>query len=180
MKKSLILAGICTFLLSSTMSVALASDTAEKAPCNCKKEFNKEMKRPPHKGPNLDEHLNLTEEQKLKAKELRMKGHEKIKPTFEQIKAKKMEIESVKLSKITAAEQEKKIAVLESDIKKLKTEARKIREENMKEFEAILTAEQKTEFEKIKKEGKDNFHKHHKLPPMRPDGKMSQPSSGNK
>ena len=146
------------------MSIATAADnTASVKPrCNCAENCKSKMKRPPHKGPNLEERLKLTEEQKVKAKEIRMQGHEKIKPVFEQIKAKKQEIKTIKMSKIAPAEQQKKIAALKSDIKKLKTEARKIRQENMKEFEAILTPEQKAEFEKIKQEGRANFKKHHK------------------
>ena len=164
MKKSLILAGICTFLFTSSMSIATAADTATqvKPKSNCTQNYQKEMKRPPHKGPNLDERLKLTDEQKAKAKDIRMQGHEKIKPVFEQIKAKKDEIKTIKSSNLSAAEQEKKIASLKADIKKLKIEAKKIRQENMQEFEAILTPDQKTEFEKIKQEGRENFKKYHK------------------
>lgn len=164
MKKTLILAGICTFLLSSTMSIATAADTSTqiKPKCNCTQNYKKEMKRPPHKGPNLEERLKLTDEQKSQAKEIRMQGHEKIKPVFEQIKAKKQEIKTVKDSNLSDTEKEKKIAPLKADIKKLKIEAKKIRQENMKDFEAILTPSQKTEFEKIKQEGRENFKKYHK------------------
>lgn len=161
MKKTLILAGITTFLLSSSMVMAA---TVESAGCPVKAQCpqTKEFKRPPHKGPNMDELLKLTEEQKVQAKAIRMKGHEKMKPVFEQIRAKKQEAQAVKLSRIAVAAQEEKLAQIEKEIKALKQEARKIRQENTKEFEAILTPEQKTEFAKIKEEGRKNFKKHHK------------------
>ena len=114
--------------------------------------------------------LNLTEEQRQKAHEIRMKGHEQIKPVFEQIKAKKQEIKEIKMSNLSEEKKQKKIEPLKNDLRKLKTEVRKIHEENMKEFEAILTPEQKAEFEKIKQQGRENFKKHHKRPhhPMKP------------
>ena len=107
------------------------------------------------KRPSLDERLKLTEQQKQKAHEIRMKGHEKIKPVFEKIKAKKAEIVKIAQDQKMSDEQKtKKINALEVDILKLKQEARKIRMENTKEFEAILTPEQKAEFNKMKEEGR--------------------------
>ena len=103
----------------------------------------------------LDERLQLTEAQKVQAKEIRMKGHEKIKPVMVKIKDKKEAIKAIKESDLTDVEKDKKIAPLKAEMKKLKMEAKKIREQNMKEFEAILTPEQKVEFEKIKQEGRE-------------------------
>ena len=48
--------------------------------------------------------------------------------------------------KLSDEQKTKKINALEIDILKLKQEARKIRMENTKEFESILTADQKAEF----------------------------------
>lgn len=168
MKKTLVLAGITAFLLSSTVSIAATVNQPEntcpvKKECPKKKEFKGEHKGE-HKGPNIDERLKLTEEQKVEAKAIRMKGHEKMKPVFEKIKAKKQEAEAVKMSRIAVQAQEEKLAVIKNEIKTLKQEARKIREENTKEFEAILTPEQKIEFEKIKAEGRERFKNKHKSP----------------
>lgn len=157
MKKTLILAGISTFLLSSTMAFATTvPETAQPAKCT----QGAKMQSP--KRPNIDERLKLTEEQKTQAHAIRMKGHEKIKPVIDQIKAKRQEADAVKRSRIAVQEQEKRLAAIKTDIKKLKEEARAIRQENTKEFEAILTPEQKTEFAKIKAEGREKFKKHKK------------------
>lgn len=160
MKKSLIIAGIAafTFMISSTVCYANTPNEnagPQKPACGC------EMKKPPKmQRPNIDERLKLTDEQKEKSHQLRMKGHEKIKPVMEKMKAKHQEIKNVMNSSISQEEKDKKITVLKEDMKKLKKEARAIRMENTKEFEAILTPEQKKEFEKIKKEGKRKHHKH--------------------
>ncbi len=95
---------------------------------------------------------------KQKAHEIRMNGHQKIRPVIEKIKAKKAEIKAVEMSKLPQAEKDKKIATLKEELKPLKQEARKIRTENTKEFEAILTPEQKVKFENFKKEHKNRHH----------------------
>ncbi len=174
MKKTLVLAGITAFLLSSTMSIAQAAENASTAPqkpaqTECQKQKRPDFKRPPHKGPNLDEQLNLTEAQKQQAKQIRMNGHEKIKPTMEKMKAKHEEIKKIKEdTTLTQEEKAKKIEPLKADLKKLKLEAKTIRQDNMKEFEAILTADQKTKFEQIKKDGREKFKKEHKKRHGRP------------
>ena len=56
----------------------------------------------------------------------------------------------------------KKREVLKKELRDLHVKAKTIREENMKEFEAILTDVQKSELVKIKKEGRKNFAKRHK------------------
>lgn len=167
MKKTLILAAAAAFLMSASMSMAATSaqptqESAKSPKAECPK--GPDFKRPPHKGPNLDERLKLTEEQKAQAKAIRMKGHEKIKPVMEQIKAKKQEADAVKMSRISTAAQEEKLEQIKKEMHALRQEARTIRHENMKEFESILTAEQKAEFEKIKQEGRENFKKHHPRP----------------
>ncbi len=158
MKKSLIIAGITALMLSSTMAFAdtVSDKTPQKAPCQCK--CNKQ-KPPKMTRQSLDDRLNLTEEQKKQAREIRMKGHEKIKPVFEKMKAKHEEIKTVKESNLSQEEKAKKLAVLKKDMRELKKEAREIRNENTKEFEAILTPEQKAEFEKIKQEARDRHIK---------------------
>ncbi len=163
MKKTLILTGLMAFIFGAAAFAAEPAKTMPAKGCpvkgECPKakdgkdgkkcEADKEARRNA-----IDERLNLTEDQKTKAKELRMQGHEKIKPIVTQIKAKKAEIEAIKACNLTQEETDKKIAPLKADLQKLKAEAKKIREQNMKEFEAILTPEQKTEFAKMKEEGK--------------------------
>lgn len=174
MKKSLVMAGITAFLLSSTMSIAQATETTAQQPykpanCECKQKPRPDMKRPPHKGPNLDEELSLTEAQKAQAKELRMKGHDKIKPVMEKMKAKHEQIRKIEEDTALTAEQKaKKTEALKADMKKLKGQAKTIRQENMKEFEALLTDEQKAKFEQIKQEGREKFKKEHKHHPGKP------------
>lgn len=168
MKKSLVLATIATMILSQSISYAATTPASTEPAKNT--EQTKVCPKKMSERPNLDDRLNLTEEQRQKAHELRMQGHEKIKPVFEQIKAKKQEIKEIKMSNLSEEKKQKKIEPLKNDLRKLKTEVRKIHEENMKQFEAILTAEQKAEFEKIKQEGRENFKKHHKRHhhPMKP------------
>lgn len=158
MKKNLLIAGIAALLLSTTVSYADTDNLEQSLPkkptctCDCHK------KQPPRmQKPNFDERLKLTDEQKKQAKEIRMKGHEKIKPVMEQIKTKHEEIKKVANSDISKAKKEKQIKALKQDIQKLKQQARTIRNENTKEFEAILTDEQKAEFTKIKEEAKAKY-----------------------
>lgn len=177
MKKSLIIAGLAaSVMLSSSMANA---DTATKAvntnpapqSAECPKDFKGQ--KPPKRmtPPNIDERLKLTEEQKKQAHEIRMKGHEQIKPIFDKIKAKKEEIRKiVDNQKLTQDKKDKAIDALEIEILKLKQQARKLQMQNTKEFESILTAVQKAEFEKIKEEGRKMHEmKRPHFPPQRPD-----------
>lgn len=160
MKKTLIIAGLAaSVMLTSSIANAAcpikAADTQITQQASTQKDFKGQ--KPPKKmeRPNLDERLKLTEEQKTKAHQIRMKGHEQIKPVFEKIKAKKAEIRKIaEDTKLSKDKKEQKINAIEVEILKLKQEARKLRMQNTKEFEAILTEEQKAEFAKIKEEGR--------------------------
>ena len=169
MKKSLIIAGLAaSVLLTSSMDNAAVSQSVpsndrqpaieKQFPQKYDKKFDKKQR------PSIDERLKLTEEQKKQAHEIRMQGHEQIKPVFEKIKAKKAEIKEIaENTKLSDEQKTKKIDALEVDILKLKQEARKIRMQNTKDFEAILTPEQKAEFNKMKQEGRKmhKMRKHH-------------------
>ena len=158
MKKTLILASVAALMLSSTAVFAEDAKTDVKSTIkstNIEKKFDKKRQRP-----NLDDKLKLSEEQKKKAHDLRMQGHEKIKPVMQKMKAKHDELKSVMDSDLTIDAKNKKINTLEKELLALKQEARKIRTENMKAFEAILTPEQKAEFDKIKKDAADRHKKH--------------------
>ena len=114
----------------------------------------------------FEQKLGLTEVQKLKARELRKNGHEKIKPVMEEIRAKKQEAEMIRNSKLTVEAQEEKLTAIDKDLEVLRKQASEIRKENMKDFEAILTKDQKKTLKNMKKEGRKNFDKQRKeLPP---------------
>ena len=116
----------------------------------------------------FEQKLGLTEVQKLKARELRKSGHEKIKPVMTEIKAKKQEAEMIRNSKMTVEAQEEKLTVIDKDLAKLQKEAQSIRKQNMKDFEGILTKEQKKTLKNMKKEGRKQFEQHRKQRPPPP------------
>ena len=114
----------------------------------------------------FEQKLGLTEVQKLKARELRKSGHEKMKPVMEQIKVKKQEAEVIRNSKLSVQTQEEKLTVIDKDLADLEKQAQTIRKQNMKDFESILTKDQKKTLKNMKKEGRKNFDKQRKeLPP---------------
>lgn len=118
----------------------------------------------------FDQKLGLTEVQKLKAKQLRQSGHAKMDPVMKQIFAKKQEAEAIRNSKIAQQAQEEKLTQIDKDLTALKKQADQIRKQNMKEFESILTREQKNTLKNMKKEGRKNFKRNKGLikPPCPP------------
>lgn len=166
MKKSFILASLLAF----TMSAAIAN---AEPPCPPDGDFKppmhkgKMMPPPPDakkmeaKRAEFENKLQLTEEQKAQAKEIRLKGHEEMKPIMEQMKAKKTQIDAVLSSNVSEEEKAQKIAPIKEEMKGLKKQARDLRIKNMQEFESILTAKQKKTLEKMKQEGRKNFKKQH-------------------
>ena len=116
----------------------------------------------------FERRLGLTEVQKLKAREIRQNGHAKLKPLIDSIKDKKQEAEMVRRSRIAVQAQEEKLTAIDEDLKVLEKQVQEIRKENMKEFESILTKEQKKILKKMKKEGRKNYHNAHPCgrPPM--------------
>ena len=109
----------------------------------------------------FEKRLGLTEDQKLKAKEIRKKGHEKIKPVIEEIIAKKQEAKMVKMSRIAVQVQEERLTAIDAELKVLEKKAHDIRKENMKEFESILTRSQKKILKDMKKEGRKRYQVEH-------------------
>ena len=105
----------------------------------------------------------------MKASELRKQGHEKMYPVIQQIKSKKQEAQMVKMSRIAVQEQEAKLAVIEKEIQALEKQAIEIKKQNMKDFETILTTEQKKILKNMKREGRKNYQKrkgHYPPPPF--------------
>ena len=131
-----------------------------------------EFKRPDYKNPPsreemikmrkareaaFEQKLGLTEAQKTKAKEIRQKGHKEMKPIMDKIKNKRKEAEMVKMSSIAGWVQEERLNAIDKDIRNLEKKANVIRKKNMKEFESILTKDQKKILENMKKEGRQKF-----------------------
>lgn len=115
---------------------------------------------------SFEKKLGLTEVQKLKARELRKNGHAKIKPVMDDLRAKRQEAEKIRQSNLTVQEQEEQLTAIDKEIATLQKNAQKIRKQNMKDFEAILTRDQKKTLKNMKKEGRQNYRRvHEQLPP---------------
>lgn len=173
-KKSLILAALFAF----TLTGAIAADTAATVPAKkiteqaqtalperpdvkpSRPEFDAPPPPPcPKAKADFEKRLKLTDEQKELAKQLRMKGHEEMKPIMEKMRELRLEKEAVLKSRMAEAMQQEKIAEINAKIKDLRKHAHELRIKNMKEFEAILTDKQKKELKKMKEEGRKNFEK---------------------
>ena len=153
MKKILVIISILIF------SVGIASATEQTKPDA--KMVQQIINQRAQREMAFEKRLGLTEEQKVKAKEIRIKGHEKIKPVIEEIKAKKQEARMVKMSRIAVQVQEERLTKIDAELKVLEKKAHDIRKANMKEFESILTRDQKRILKEMKKEGRKNYHNTH-------------------
>ena len=166
MKKLILaLSAICVM-----MTTAYAADFDKNVP-NHKMPPNKEQMEQHRKAHEaaFEQKLELTEVQKLKAREQRKQNFEKIKPVMEQLKVKRQEAEFIRNSKISVTEKEEKLTVLDNEISELQKQAKDIRKQNMKDFESILTSKQKKTLKQMKKEGRKNFDaKRHQAPPPPP------------
>lgn len=143
MKKLLVL----MFAFGITLAGAFA---AEPATVNTKPANMQEMRKAREAA--FEKKLGLTEVQKIQAREIRMKGHEQMRPVMEEIKAKKQEAETIKRSRMAVQMQEEKLAVIEAELQKLEKQAMDLRNANFKEFRTILTKEQKKILKQMKKE----------------------------
>ena len=158
MKKVLVLAlALCSVSLgvyASEQIVQPASVQNTTAPAV--KPQNPDMRR---RDLAFERRLGLTEVQKQKAREIRLAGHEKLRPVIEEIKNKKQEAKMVKLSRIAVWAQEEQLAKLDKEIAALEKKANEIRKANMKEFESILTRDQKKILKQMKKEGRERYER---------------------
>ena len=167
MKKTLILASLLIFA-TSMASFAATEKTVqtEQVPnVNSAKPYCKMP--PPPKGPDFqkrneefEKRINLTDEQKAKAKELREQGFEKMKPIMEDMRAKQDELKALQNSKDVQDAQK-----FRKEMETYKQQLHEIRMQNMKEFESILTKKQQQELKKMKEEGRKNFEKNMKNRP---------------
>lgn len=179
MKKYLTLAVVVVsaFCLSNNMSFAESTTPPIKPPVG-EMGMKPEFKGPPpefnkhkfHHGPSkaemdakkaeIDKRLNLSEKQKKQIEENRIKDIEKVKPIFDEMKAKKHEMRMLNFDTTLNAEQkEAKKSEIQAQISDLKAKADVYRQENMKNFESILTSKQKKEFSKIREEQKQEMEK---------------------
>ena len=67
----------------------------------------------------------------------------------------------IRRSRLAVQMQEEKLTVIDNELKALEKQAQNIRKENMKEFESILTWQQKRTLKQMKKEGRKNFRTNH-------------------
>jgi len=109
----------------------------------------------------FEQRLGLTEKQKQQAKELRIKGHEQMKPIMDNLITKKHEIHKLKQTNTDA----EKLNQLNTEIQDLEKNANEIRKNNMKDFEAILTPEQKKILKEMKQEGRKKYQEAHRNTP---------------
>lgn len=153
MKKAFIL--ICVICLSFSTAYAVEQG---KDMTQVQKQIQQTKR---HREVVFEKKLELTEAQKLKAREIRKEGHAKLKPIIEEIRSKKQEAEMVKRSRMAVQMQEEKLAVIDAELKILEKKANDIRRSNMKEFESILTWQQKKILKDMKKEGRKRYHSSH-------------------
>lgn len=179
MKRYLLVATMAVSALLITTSISFAGEITqvEKQPIEntkMKPDFKPPHpnfhKRGPHHGPSKEEmqakklefekRLNLTEEQKQQIAENQKQDIEKMKPVFEEMKAKRHAMRTIDFDATLSAEQkQEKKEELRTEIKTLKETADNYRAENMKKFESILDDKQKKEFKKIQEEQKKEMEK---------------------
>ena len=153
MKKLLVLM-LAIFSLQAYSAAFAVPCGNNDANCPSKEEM---MQRRKAREAEFEQKLGLTEAQKLKAKELRIKGREKMKPVIDEIKSKKQEAKMVKLSRMAVQAQEEKLAEIDAELKVLEKKANEIRKQNMKDFGSNLTREQRKILKQMKKEGRKKF-----------------------
>ena len=100
----------------------------------------------------LDERLKLTQEQKNYIKQNRSKHIKEMEKTISQMEDLRKKIKNVYLLGLPKYQTDLRTAPYKAELAILKQNAHKQKMQNRKNFENILTPEQKQEFEKIKKE----------------------------
>lgn len=107
----------------------------------------------------LDERLNLTDEQQEQLRKNRAEHRKQMDNIIENMEIQHKKIRDVYYSGIPKFQADLKTAPMKAELVILKQNADKLRQENRKNFEQILTQEQKVEFEKFKKEMHKNQYK---------------------
>ena len=167
MKKTLILMGILIITASSTLAANTQQTNQYDRPAPPPRITKEEMAK---REAAFEQRLGLTEAQKQQAKDLRVKGHEQMKPIMENLMSKKQEAHKLRQAQNSANTQNEQLTKLNSEIQELEKQAREVRKANMKDFEAILNADQKKTLKEMKQEGRQKYHKNHpgNRPPMGP------------
>lgn len=146
------------FMISISLTIANAVEPVKTERVMDKAQIQKERQ---SRAAAFEKRLGLSDEQKIKAGYIRVQGHERLRPVMGQIMLKKQEAYMVKMSRMAVQMQEEKLKEIDEQIKALEKEATQIRKENMKEFESILTKEQKKILKQMKKEGRKKFNAEH-------------------
>ena len=164
-------------VMLSTNGISYANDVAEapdKMPMKMERphfgfdgpRHHKYKAQPPSKAEmeakkaEFEKRLNLTEEQKAQIEKNKQDDREKMKPIFDKMKENKAKIREIhKDTSLSPEDKVLKSAEFEKELIDLKVKANELRKENMKNFERVLTDEQKTEFSKIKEEQKMEMEK---------------------
>lgn len=121
------------------------------------------FKHHPPKGPDL----NLTDAQKAKADKIREASKKKLDPIRKQQGEIKKQLREIKENTSLTEEQKKtKAEPLFKKMKSLHEQADKLRQNDMTQFEKILTPEQKKTLDEFKKTHKPPKHHHEGRPPM--------------
>lgn len=110
--------------------------------------------------------LNLSEEQRIMAKKIRLQGHEELKPYMQKLKMKQIEL-NMYMHNERNFTNIFEINKLKTEIKNLDKKIHEIRYNNMKQFENILTKEQRCILEDIKKEGRNKYRQKHTMQPLK-------------
>lgn len=106
----------------------------------------------------LESQLGLSAEQKAKTKVIFEKKINELMPVMAELKAKKAELMILSEQCLVSVDKNKKQA-LEEAVLTLKETKQSIMEKYNKEFEAVLTEEQRTEFKQMKAQKRDRHHK---------------------
>lgn len=102
----------------------------------------------------LDERLHLTDEQKQQLKQMRPRHKAEMEQVVKQMKICHLKIRNVYLSGIPPYQAGIKTAPYKAQLAILNQNAMNLKDSHRKEFEKILTPEQKIEFEKLREERK--------------------------
>lgn len=149
------------YLLTAILTSLLFTGTAFAVPESKELEprqpdLTTETLTPPH-NPEMERHknefnrrLNLTDEQKYKAKQLRVNSQEKMKPLMDELIVKQQQRNMLENNDGN----DKEIQTLNNDIKYLRQKLHNIILQNERDFMEILTPEQKNEFNKMREERK--------------------------
>lgn len=165
MKKTLLLATLLT-LGATTMAwagpqgcpVCGPQGAQTFGPSQCGMQRPENCVKPP-KG-DIEKKLKLTDEQKNRARQLRMQGRAQMEPIMNSIRTKIEQKEVIKHSKDMKTEAKlNQIEKLNNEINALHRQAHDLRLKNERDFEAILTVKQKKELDKIKTNARKNMAK---------------------